>query len=122
MSFLRSSIDARICASFLAPMPFNDRSFPAFAGLSQFVDALDVQRGVEHGHGLRADPLEAKQVEDRRRELLEQFLVVAARAGLGQFTNPRGEILANARYRAERCSSSWTMACGQVASVSAAVR
>jgi hypothetical protein len=28
--------------------------------------------------------------------------VVAARAGLGQFTNPRGEILANARYRAER--------------------
>ena len=31
MSFLRSSIDARICASFLAPMPFNDRSFPAFA-------------------------------------------------------------------------------------------
>ena len=66
---------------------------------SQFVDALDVQRGIEHRHGLRADALQAEQVENGRWKLLEQFLVIAAVACLGQLADASGEILADPRYR-----------------------
>ena len=35
-------------------------------------------------HGLGADALKVEQIEDRRRELLQQFLVIAQDAGLDE--------------------------------------
>ena len=68
---------------------------------SEVVDALDVERGVEHRDRLRTHALKAQQIEDRWRELLEQLLVVTARAGLSQLADARGEVLADAWDRAQ---------------------
>src|SRR6185436_581707 len=62
----------------------------SLCGGSEVVDALDVQRRVQHRHRLRTHTLKTEQVENRRGELLEQLLVILARARLSQFANARG--------------------------------
>ena len=73
----RSSSALRMSASFFAPMPF----MLADAGrraprASSSLERADAELAVEQRHGLRADALQVQQVEDGRRELLQQFLVV----------------------------------------------
>ena len=55
----------------------------------------DAELAIEPGHGLGSDPLQVQQVEHRRRELLEQLLVVADRAGVDELADLRGEVLAD---------------------------
>ena len=50
---------------FLAPHPFQRAQLSGLRRRPELVDALDVQRRIEHGDGLRADALEAQEVEDR---------------------------------------------------------
>ena len=47
-------------------------------------------------HGLGSDALQVQQVQNRRRELGDQLAVIDRIAGLGDFENPRGEILPDA--------------------------
>ena len=49
-------------------------------GGGELLDRADVQRGVEQRHGLRPDALQAQQVEDGRRKLLQQLLVIRRRS------------------------------------------
>ena len=67
----------------------------------ELVERGDALRFVQQRDRLRADTLKAEQVEDRRRELLEQLLVIGGRAGRADLEDLRGEVLADARNRAE---------------------
>src|SRR5262245_16403374 len=51
------------------------------------LNRADVQRRVEEGHGLRTNTLQAKEVEDRLRKLLEELAMVGGCACLGKFAN-----------------------------------
>ena len=89
---------------------FQSRKAPVSCGRRELVDRPDVQRRVEQRHGLRPDPLQAQQVENGRRKLLEQLLMVAAGAGVDQLADLGREILADARELAKLASSSRTTA------------
>src|SRR5919112_4719486 len=67
----------------------------------ELVHGLDTQLDVQQCNGLRADTLKMQKVEDRGRELLEQFPVIARLAGFGNYANLRGEISADARNSAK---------------------
>ncbi len=83
-------------ASFFAPMPFRPRIRPSLAGTFEIVERPDFEPAVQQRHGLGADALKVEQIEDRRRELLQEFLVIATGAGLDQLRQLAGEIFADA--------------------------
>ena len=65
----------------------------------ELFERADAELPVEKRHGLRADALQVQQVEDGRRELPQQFLVIRHAAGLDQFPDARVEVLADSRDR-----------------------
>ena len=50
----------------------------------EIVERPDLQAAVEERDRLRADPLQAQQVQDGRRKLLQQILMIAAGAGVDE--------------------------------------
>jgi hypothetical protein len=69
------------------------------SGPFELLQAGDAKLTMESSDRLGTDALEAQQVQDRRREFLEQCLVITDRAGLGELADLGGEILADARER-----------------------
>ena len=65
----------------------------------EVVERADAELVVEHRDGLRPDALKAEQVEDGRRELLQQALMVGDGAGLDELGNLGVEVLADALDR-----------------------
>ena len=63
----------------------------------ELLERADPQVVIEQGHRLRADALQMQQIEDRRRELLEELLVIGDAAGIDQLADLRGEVLADPR-------------------------
>ena len=80
----------------------------------EVVERGDAQRFVEQRHRLRPDTLQAQQVEDRRRELLEQLVAIGGRAGGGDVADARGEVLADAGDRQRSGRRSGRRAAGRV--------
>ena len=73
------------------------RAQPAFAsGRLEILERLDPELVVEQRDGLRTDALEVEQVEDGRRKLLQQILVIRDGARVDELANFRGEVLADA--------------------------
>ena len=61
----------------------------------EVVERADAELAVEQRDGLRADALQAEQVEDGRRELLQQLLVIGDRAGVDELADLGVEVLAD---------------------------
>ena len=73
------------------------RAQPAFAsGRLEILERLDPELVVEQRDGLRTDALEVEQVEDGRRKLLQEILVIRDDARVDELANLRGEVLADA--------------------------
>jgi hypothetical protein len=70
-------------------------------GRRKIVQRPDVQGGVQQGHGLRPDSLQAQDVQDRRRKLLQELLVIPAHAGVGKLPYLFRQILADPWHFAE---------------------
>ena len=62
----------------------------------EIVERANTELAVQHRDRLRPYALKVEQVENRRRELGNELAVKRGIAGLGDFTNPGGEILADA--------------------------
>ena len=69
--------------------------------LAQVVEALDVQLLVQERHGLGPNPLQAQHLQQRFGEFLQQLLADLACASGRNIANAGGEVLANARPRAQ---------------------
>ncbi len=76
----------------LAQTPVARRGF-------ELVERANPEVVIEQCHRLRSDALQMQQVEDGRRELLKQFLVIRNGAGIDKFADLGGEILADPRQR-----------------------
>ncbi len=63
----------------------------------EVLERADRERVIEQGDRLRADALQVQQVEDGRRKLLQQLLVVWRAAAFDQLVDARREVLADAR-------------------------
>ena len=83
------------------PALSSSRTRPSRARGLQLLDRLDPELCVEQGNRLRADALEVEQVENRRRELLEQVAVKTSFACLGNLADFRRQVLADAGYGAQ---------------------
>ena len=70
----------RISCSFLRAHALQLAQPPARWPPAEIVERADAQLRVEQRHRLRSDALQAQQVEDRRRELLQQLLVDSRRS------------------------------------------
>src|SRR4029078_7369968 len=62
----------------------------------ELVEGTDARLGVEQRHGFRPHALQAEQIQNRRRALLEEIAVIANLARLGDLADLRGELLADA--------------------------
>ena len=71
----------------LCPHAFEARIRPSRAARSRSSSVRILEATVQQRHGLGSDALQVEQVENRRRELLEEFLVIAAVPGLDQLGN-----------------------------------
>ena len=85
----------------LRPQPFQAPHAAVAARGLELLDRLDAELRVQQGNRFRADALQVEQVENRRRELLEQILVITRLAGLGNLADLRSQILADAGDGAE---------------------
>ena len=98
---LRSSSALRISASFFCAHALELAQMrPSRAARSSSSSVRMLELAVEQRDRLRADSLQVEQIEDRRRELLQQVLVIRHRAGLDELADLRGEVLADAGSRA----------------------
>ena len=77
----------------------------------ELLDGLDAELGIEQRDRFRADALEVEQVEYRRRKLLEQILVIARLAGLGNLADLRRQLFADAGNGAQLLFVAGTRAC-----------
>ncbi len=85
----------------LRSQPFQAAHAAVAARGLELLDRLDAELRVEQRNRLRADALQVEQVENRRRELLEQIAVKTGFAGLGNLADFRRQILADAGNRAQ---------------------
>ena len=70
-------------------------------GRLEIVQRADAELAIQYGNGFRSHPLQVQQIENRGRELGDELAVKGGVAGFGNLTNPRGEILADARNLAQ---------------------
>ena len=91
-SWARSLIARRIGAE----AAFADRRL-------ELVEILDVQLPVEERRGFGTDALQVEEVENRRRKLFQELLVICDQARLDQLADLRREILADAWYGEALC-------------------
>jgi hypothetical protein len=89
-----------------------DASIPA--GGFELVNTSDAQLRVQLSDRFWADALKVEQVENRRRELVEQFAVIARVAALGDFANLQCEIFTDARYGSELVACTGSQPFGSV--------
>src|SRR5687768_12757965 len=80
----------------LRPQPFQSTYAPVAAGEFKFLDGLDAELGIKQRHCLWAYALQMQQVENRRRKLLEQLLVITRLPRFCDLANLRRKLFADA--------------------------
>jgi hypothetical protein len=63
----------------------------------EIVEGPDVELAIQRRDGLGSDSLEVKEIENGRRKLGDELTMVRRAAGVGDFADARGEVLADAR-------------------------
>src|SRR5262245_15755154 len=79
----------------LGPHPLERAHASLESGLLQIVQRPDAKLSVEHRDGLRPNPLQIEQIDDRGWKFSGQFAAVLAVAGERDLLNTGGEVFAD---------------------------